>query len=115
MKADPKVRARLQTSIVEPHPHSYARPEANKTVRVKRPTIQKEEPISSFWLFYLILFIGAIIPIVGVFPAFILFSFTKNKFFRFFPLAISLLTSGYALYLRAHSGSVFQQLKNLVY
>ncbi|EPG67181.1 hypothetical protein ACE5IS_07825 [Leptospira wolffii] len=115
MKADPKYHTRLQTTIVDPHPHSYARSEPHKPVKTKKQPVQKEEQIASFWLFYLILFIGSIIPIVGVFPAFILFSFTKNKFFRMLPLVVSLCTSGYALYLRAHSGSVFQELKHLVY
>ncbi|TGL58364.1 hypothetical protein [Leptospira sarikeiensis] len=92
--------------------HSRAQPQKPLKYRTAKP---EEEQIASFWLFYLFLLIGSIIPIVGVFPAFILFSFAKSKFFKFLPIVLSLLTSGYALYLRAHAGSVFQQLKNLVY
>ncbi|PJZ49342.1 hypothetical protein CH362_08375 [Leptospira saintgironsiae] len=92
--------------------HSRAQPQKPIKYRAGKP---EEEEIASFWVFYLFLFIGSLIPIVGVFPAFILFSFAKNKFFKFLPLVLSLVTTSYALYIRAHSGSVFQQLRNLVY
>ncbi|TGJ99434.1 hypothetical protein EHO59_16370 [Leptospira semungkisensis] len=100
-----------QNMSVATHP----RAQPQKPLKFRGGSQPQDAEMPSFWLFYFLLLIGSVIPIVGVFPAFILFSFAKNAFFRMLPLAISLATSGYALYLRAHSGSVFQQLKNLVY
>ncbi|TGK08573.1 hypothetical protein EHO60_14540 [Leptospira fletcheri] len=108
---DQKFREKAKVVRVEPRHmplQSHPRPVSHRKV-------QTEDQIPNFWIFYTLMTIGSLLPVIGVLLAFIVFSFAKTRFFKFLPLVISLAANAYFFYLRQHSGSVFHLLKNAVH
>lgn len=111
LNTDQKFREKVKVVHVEHRQSSGTHTPQKSAIRRKT---QEEEQIPNFWLFYLLMTIGSLLPVIGVLLAFIVFSFAKTKFFKFLPLVISLTANAYFFYLRQHSGSVFHLLKNAV-
>ncbi|WP_125169923.1 hypothetical protein [Leptospira perolatii] len=73
---------------------------------------KQDNRIRHFWFLYLVLSVLSFLPIFGFVASYLLFTFSKNRFFKIIPVVFSVAANGYLLYLRFYAEPEF---KNLFY